>query len=552
PGVLYQMGLHCRTVGESCPYDVSGFSYAGFPGVVFGHNGHVAWGMTNLRADTTDLYLEKISGSDYLYGGQLHALVGRAERIRVADGATRLITVRSTRHGPLLSDVSRELSSTGANAPAPDTAPDRGNGYAVAVNWQGMTPGRSADAILGLDRATGWASFRAAAAQLDAPAQNLVYADTAGNIGYQATGAIPVRKAGHTGDYPVAGWLNSQDATGRTIPAGKLPTEFNPPSGLIVAANQAPVGAHESPRLADSWDYGYRSARIGDLLRTRIGDGPKLRIADMTAIQTDTRNPMAPVLVPYLLDILLPSAYDAGGQRLLTGWDFSQPASSPAAAYFNVVWRNVLSLTFHDQLPRSQWPDGSSRWMYLTSQLLQQPDSRWWDDVRTRGVVENRDTILALAMRDARDEMVRRQSRDPAKWTWGHLHTLDLHRPVFDETGALSRALFDRVGRGASGGSGAVDATSWDARSGYTVTTAPAMRMVVDLGDLDRSRWIDLPGASGHAFGPHYLDQLSPWLDGTTDPWPFTAAGVKAQTQDVLTLTPSGRTAALRPRWLPR
>jgi penicillin amidase len=540
PGALYQTGLHCRIVDDACPYDVSGFSFAGFPGVVIGHNGKVAWGMTNLHADDTDLYLEQVTGSSYLYGGRQRPLTERDERIRVAGGSTKLITVRSSRHGPLLSDVSREVSSTGANAPAPNGAPDRGNGYAVAVDWQGMKPGRAADAILGFDRAQDWTGFRAAAAQLDTPAVNLVYADTAGNIGYQATGAIPVRRAGHTGDYPAAGWLRSQDPTGRTIPVAKLPTELNPPSGVIVAANQAPLGAQDSSRIADYWDYGYRSDRIGTLLRDRIDDGGKLRVEDMEAIQGDTRNPVAPMLVPYLLDILLPSAYDSGGQQLLADWDYRQPADSAAAAYFNAVWRNVLSLTFHDQLRESLWPDGSSRWMFVMSQLLQQPDSPWWDDVNTDDVVENRDSILTRAMEDARDELVRRQSRDPAKWTWGHLHRLDLDRPLFTDSSPLARALFDRDGRAAGGGSGAVDATSWDPRVDYAVTNAPAMRMVVDLGDLDRSRWVDLSGASGHSFDAHYLDQLGLWLDGKSAVWPSSTAGVKQQTKDTLTLRPSG------------
>ncbi len=119
PGALYQMGLHCRNVDESCPYDVSGFSWAGFPGIAMGHNDDIAWGMTNLQADTVDLYLEKVSGKDYLYDDQQVPLQERDERVRIAGGESRLITVRSTRHGPLVSDVSRELSSVGANAPAP-------------------------------------------------------------------------------------------------------------------------------------------------------------------------------------------------------------------------------------------------------------------------------------------------------------------------------------------------------------------------------------------------------------------------------------------------
>ena len=339
--------------------------------------------------------------------------------------------MRSTRHGPLVSDVSRELSSVGANAPAPTGAPDRGNGYAVAVDWTASSPGTSTDALLAMNRAGDWAAFRAAAADLGAPATSLVYADNLGNIGYQAAGAVPIRRAGHTGDYPAAGWKKSQDWTGKLVPATKLPTELNPASGVIVAANQAVTGPNYPYRLADWFDYGYRSNRIHRLLRAGLADGSKLRVADMAEIQNDTRNPMGPVLVPYLLDVLLPSAYYASGQQLLSGWDYTQPDDSAPAAYFNAVWRKVLELTFHDQLRESLWPDGSSRWMAVMTRLLQHPDSPWWDDVDTSDVVENRDVILGKAMQEARDELVRLQSRDPKRWTWGHLHQLRLDRPTF-------------------------------------------------------------------------------------------------------------------------
>ena len=370
PGVFYQMGLHCRTVGDSCPYDVAGFSWAGFPGIAIGHNDDIAWGMTNLHADTTDLYLEKVTGKDYLYDARRLPMEERDERIRIAGGDSKLITVRSTRHGPLVSDVSRELSSVGANAPAPTDAPERGNGYAVAVDWTASTPGTSTDALLAMNRAGDWAAFRAAAADLGAPATSLVYSDSLGNIGYQAAGAVPIRRAGHTGDYPAAGWEKSQDWTGKLVPATKLPTELNPASGVIVAANQAVTGPSYPYRLADWFDYGYRSNRIHRLLRAGVADGSKLRAADMAEIQNDTRNPMGPVLVPYLLDVLLPSAYYASGQQLLSGWDYTQPDDSAAAAYFNAVWRKVLELTFHDQLRESLWPDGSSRWMAVMTRLL--------------------------------------------------------------------------------------------------------------------------------------------------------------------------------------
>ena len=216
-------------------------------------------------------------------------------------------------------------------------------------------------------------------------------------------------------------------------------------------------------------------------------------------MQLDTRNPIAPVLVPYLMRQLMTSEYYADGQRLLVDWDFTQPADSAAAAYFNVVWRNVLRLIFHDQLPESLWPDGGDRWVAVVSNLLRQPDNQWWDDADTESVVEDRDQILTEAMHDARDELTRRMSVSPKKWTWGHLHRMDLENQSLGQDGlGVVRAIFNRGPFDVGGGTTSVDATGWNAVEGYDVTSAPSMRMVVDLDDLDRSRWVNLTGASGH------------------------------------------------------
>ena len=430
PAVWYQTGLHCRTLSEDCPFDVTGFGFAGFPGVVIGHNRDIAWGMTNLDPDVTDLYLEKVEGKTYEYDGQQLPLVERDEEIRVEGEETRLITVRSTRHGPLLSDVSRELSSVGANAEVGPDAPERGNGFGVALAWTALTPRPTADAVFALGRARDWDDFREAARDFAVPSQNLVYADREGNIGYQAPGAVPVRQAGHDGRYPAAGWDPANDWTGRLVPFEELPSRLNPAEGFVVSANQAVTGPGTPVVLTTDWDHGYRSQRIRRLLEARIAEGAQLDTRALERIQNDTRNPMGPVLVPYLMRPLMTSEYYADGQRLLLDWDFTQTSDSAAAAYFETVWRTLLRLTFHDELPESLWPDGGQRWVAVVSNLLRQPDSQWWDDSTTTGVVEDRDVVLGEALEQARDELTRRLSVSPEQWSWGRLHQLELqHRP---------------------------------------------------------------------------------------------------------------------------
>jgi penicillin amidase len=538
PGIWYQMGLHCTRLTEECPFDVSGFTFSGLPGVVIGHNQQIAWGFTNLGPDVVDLYLEKIEGKTYRYDGRARPLTLRDEDIEVLgrDEPFRF-TVRSTRHGPLLSDVSAQLSTVGANAPNGSGAPQRDNGYGVAIAWTALTPGRTADAIFAFDRATSWTQFRAAAADFAVPAQNLVYADRAGNIGYQAPGQIPIRKSGNIGDYPALGWLAADDWTGDFVPYAALPSVLNPTDGFVATANQAVVGPDYPYHLGDSWAYGYRSQRIVDLLRRK----PRLGVADMSRLQLDTRNGFAPTFVPYLLDVFLPSEYLAAGQRLLQGWDFEQPPGSAAAAYYNSVWKNTLDLTFHDDLKESVWPDGGGRWFEVMRKLLRQPDSHWWDDVTTDGVIETRDDILSAAMGAARDDLVRRQARRAVDWTWGHQHRLDLESQTLGQSDVgLVRSLFNRGGYQVGGGNEIVDATSWDAATeSYGVTAAPSMRMVVSLADLDDSRWVNLTGVSGHAFDSHYVDQTELWVDGATLPWRSSRRAVEAAADATLVLRPT-------------
>ncbi len=325
PGVWYQMGLHCTKLTDECPFDVSGFTFAGLPGVVIGHNQEISWGFTNLGPDVVDLFLEKVQDKTYLYDGVQRPLLMRDEEIKVLGRKQPFrFTVRSTRHGPLLSDVDARLSTVGANAPTARSAqtPERGNGYAVALSWTALTPSTTADALFGIDRATSWEEFRAAAEDFAVPAQNMVYADRDGNIGYQAPGRIPIRKSGNAGDYPASGWLPADDWTGTYVPFAALPSVLNPSDGFIATANQPATGRRYPYYLGDSWAYGYRSQRIVNLLQRKA----RVSVADMSALQLDTRNGFAPTFVPYLLEVFMPSEYLAGGQRLLQGWDFRQRA----------------------------------------------------------------------------------------------------------------------------------------------------------------------------------------------------------------------------------
>ncbi len=551
PGIWYQMGLHC-----SCRFNVEGFTFSGVPGVIIGHNARIAWGFTNLDPDVTDLYLERVRGNQYEVDGRWRDLAVRQETIAVAGGKPVTLTIRTTDNGPLLSDASAELRTIGAKpdvdpsgSPAPTAAaPADGAGvagYAVALRWTALDPGRTMDALFALDAAGNWDEFRSAAAQFEVPAQNIVYADVDGNIGYQSPGRIPVRGKGD-GRWPAPGWDSAYDWTGY-LPFDELPWKLNPPQGFFATANQAVIDPADYPHfLTDDWSYGYRSQRIKDMISSTIASGAKVSVADVQRMQFDSRNGLAPALVPALLSVPQQGAA-AKAQEMLRGWDFQEPADgdsdsatgrdSAAAAYFNAVWRQLLSRTF-DELPADRKPNGSDRWWLVVTDLLSQPDSPWWDN-RSTPAVETRDDILGQAMTAATAELTKKLGDDPAGWRWGAIHTLYLQNQSFGTSGiGPIEWLFNYGPVGVSGGSNIVDATGWDPSAGYEVNAVPSMRMIVDLSDLDASRWIQLTGESGHAFSGHYHDQFDLWRTGKTLPMRWGEAAIKASCVDTLTFTP--------------
>ena len=536
PGIWMQMGLHCRTVTAECPMEVSGFTFSGVPGVVIGHNADIAWGFTNLGPDVTDLFLERVRDSEWRYDKQWRPLSTRTETIEVRGADDFELRIRETDHGPLLSDVSDELSSVAANAD-PSGGADASERLAVSLAWTALRPTTTADAILGLNLAGTWDEFRTAAADFAVPAQNLVYADREGHIGYQAPGLIPIRQSGNDGSVPTEGWRPENDWTGDFVPFEGLPYVLDPEEGYVVTANQAVAGPDYPYQLTDDWDRGYRANRIRELIEA----DPRLSVEETAEMQLDDTNPMAATLVPYLLDIEdLGSPYYRDGQDLLREWDFSQPAGSAPAAYYNAVWRALLRLTFHDDLRESLWPEGGQRWFAAVDGLLEDPEASWWDERTTEDVVETRDDVLRQALRDARDDLTSRLALDPGDWTWGDLHQLDLRTATLGESGiGLVEWVENREDYEVGGGGSIINATGWDAAEGYEVTSSPSMRMVVSLGDLDDSRSISMTGVSGHPGSGHYVDQTDLWLAGETLLWAFTRTAVDEAGEDTLTLLPA-------------
>lgn len=538
PSVWYQVGLRCKKVTDECPFDVTGFSFSGLPGVVIGHNQSIAWGLTNLGADVTDLVVEKIRDGKVIHDDGDEPLQVRKETIEVAGEDPREITIRSTRNGPLVSKLDGTYrkaldATTGADSQDPKSGPAE-EYYGLALDWTALRPGTTASAVFAINKATNWQEFRHAASLFDVPSQNLVYADVAGNIGYQAPGMIP-RRGKADGTVPRRGWKSDEDWQG-WVDFEDLPHLYNPERGWIVTANNPVAAPGETVQLGEDFDYGDRARRITKRIKDAADEGRKLRPMDMAEIQNDDQNPFAAKLVPQAVKIHSHGDEDIlEAKKLLKSWNGFDSANSAGAAYFNVLTKTLLEQTISSKLPDGVSPAGGSRWYLVLSELLEDPDSQWWS---SKGV-EGRDEALRKAMKTAWAETEDLLGPEPVTWRWGILHRLTIRNASLGESGITPvEKLFNRGPYEVSGGSGVVHATGWDASVGYETNWVPSMRQTVDLSNFDASNWINLTGASGHAFHPHYDDQTNDWAANVNRPWPYSKEAVAAAAEDTLTLEP--------------
>lgn len=436
PAIWYEVGLHCAQKSEACPYQVTGFSFAGVPGVIIGHNERIAWGFTNTGPDVQDLYIEKINPENpkqYEVNGQWVEMELVEEIIQVAGEEEVDLTVRYTRHGPIISDTTylAENFTDTVGIELPDN-------YAVALRWTALEPNYLFRAIWQFNRAANFEEFREGTRDFAVPAQNLLYADVDGNIGYQMPGKIPIRANGD-GSLPVPGWIDDYEWTGY-IPFEALPFSYNPPEGYIVTANNAVVDPEYPYLIATVFAHGHRAQRIVDMIENAPG---LMDVEYMQEMQGDNKDLNAETLVPILLQVPV-GVENEELRKFLEDWDYQAHMDSPAAALFEVFWKNLLALTFQDDLSDETSPKGNSRWFEVLANLVEQPDSPWWD-IASTAPVETRDFIFSMAFTAAVEEIKDTLGQDPNQWSWGDLHTLTLVNPSMGNSGQFFiDALFNR------------------------------------------------------------------------------------------------------------
>jgi penicillin amidase len=506
PNLWYEAHLHSGNL------DVAGVTLPGMPYVVVGHNQRIAWGFTNVGPTVTDVFIENFNSQ-----GAYQTPTGwvqpeqRVEIIHVKGKPDVTLDVKITRHGPIITDL----------VPG-ETRP-------LALRWT-LYDGLRIP-FFDVNSAQNWGDFCRAFSQLDAPGQNVVYADVDGNIGYHTTGKVPVRAAGD-GSLPVSGADNAHEWTSY-IPFEKLPSIYNPPSGIIATANGriTPDGYPHSVSM--EWEAPWRTARIYHVLES----GRQFSAADMLSLQTDVQSEaelFAAERFVYAVDhASKPSARAKQAADLMRSWDGRMLASSAAPTIAQTSIRELRRLLLEPKLggaPASAEQDGTLNWqtyswemrsVWLENILLHRP-KRWLPEKYS-----NYDELLTAAVDAAVNDPD--APKDLASWRWGAFNAVEIQHPILCKIPLIRRWS----GPGVQEQSG----------SGYTVKAVsrshgPSERFTANLADLDQSTLNIVTGQGGNFLSPYYMDQWKAWYEGTTFTLPFSAKAVDAAKTHRLVLEP--------------
>ncbi|MEX0879112.1 MAG: penicillin acylase family protein [Thermoanaerobaculia bacterium] len=483
PSVWYLACLDApglRAVGATLP---------GVPGVIIGRNDRIAWGLTSLEPDVQDLFVETVDPQDpsrYRHRGEWRSFETRVEKIRIRGGKEEDLVVRGSVHGPIVTGVLSGAETLGS---------------AVALRWTGLDGGdNTAGAFFVINTARNWNEFLSGVRQLQSPPQNFVYADVEGQIGYAASGAMPIRPRAN-GLLPVSG--SGEDDWMGTIPFETLPRVLNPARRFVATANNRVVSAAYPHSFGLTWAEPYRARRISEMIESR----PRVTPADVVAMQLDRRSLQAEELLPLLLRDTAPAdAASRDALEWLARWDREMAPDSVAAAIY-AAWFVELAKMPEDELEGV--PRGRTRGRFLINALRE--GAAWCDDVRTPRVEPCAD-FQAAALQRAVAFLAERLGSDPAGWKWARLHRATFAHGVFGDVRVLKRLFSLEAGHG--GDASTVDVGAYSQDGDFTMTDGASYRQVIDLANPLESRFVHTTGQSGNPFSRRYRDFLPLWRAG--------------------------------------
>jgi len=520
PPIFYEIGMHCKEGGGASgnePLNLRGFSVPGSFGIMIGQNDRIAWGYTILALDVQDLYIERINPQNpnqYEVNGEWVDMELRVEEIHVHDwDEPYRLLVRSTRHGPIVTDFGDMSARNNFNIIPEKSFPTNLELTALSLRWTALQPQKMPDMIHQLNRARNFEEFHEALRDMTVPVFNVVYADVDGNIGYQAPGLIPIRPIGD-GGVPVPGWTDEYE-WGGYVPYVHMPRILNPEKGYVVTANNPVVSPRYPYDIVVDFDYGYRAQRIAEMIEE---GGSGLTLDDMKKMQADTLNTSAMEILPFMRGLRFEEEDVESGLEKLFAWDGRMDMDSSPAALYGYFWVALVETIFQDELPDRLWnrTDGvvaaDSAIPSKIYDLLNQPSNRWWDDVTTLDVVETRDDILALAFEKGYRRCVKDLGEKQDRWQWGDVHTATFEDQTFGRSGiGMIEKIFNRGPVSTAGGFHQVNRSDFSIDQPFDVYHIAVSRHVLDLSDLSKSEMIISAGQSGHPGNRHYDDFIDRW-----------------------------------------
>ena len=517
---------------KSPEWNAEGFTIPGMPAVVIGKNKNIAWTVTNVMADDTDFYFEKLDEGNiqYLLDGEWKNLSRSEEIIKVKDSLDVIFKIRKTHRGPLISDIHTY------NIMFDDSADAGNDSIALSMRWTAFDPSDELSAILKINKAANWDDFKSAVEEFKVPGQNFVYADIAGNIGYICGAKIPIRK--FVSPFSVYdGSTSASDWTG-FVPYEQMPKILNPGNNFIATANNK-VTENFKFYISNLWEPPSRIERINELIESK----DKHSAEDFIDYQMDFKSRYAPAVTQKLLSsfnhVKVKSKNLKTALELLNKWDYNFNALEQSPAIYSVFYNNLLKNIFLDEMGETLY----NEYVFLANvpfkavtKILSDSSSTWVDDVNTEKM-ETIDDILRKSLADAVLYFEENIGDDPALWQWGKLHQLTFEHNFSGQSSLLDKVI--NIGPFKLGGNGTtIFNTEYSFTDPYKVALGPSMRFVYDLSGTEFSAVLPT-GQSGHVLSGHYKDMTELWLSGKMIKINADEEKVKGAGFPLLTFTPN-------------
>lgn len=498
--------------------NVAGVTLPGVPGVVIGKNKNISWVLTNVMADDSDFYLEKIDyeNKKYFFNDEWKNLTIREDTIRIKDSADVVIEIKSTHRGPIISDIHQY------NLMYPDNVHQKSS---ISMRWTGNDVSDEYYSIYSINKASNWEEFKYYVSYFKVPGQNFVYADNDGNIGYICAAKLPVRNSVNP-TFVYDGTSDKYDWKG-FVPYNEMLMLLNPSSNYIASANNKTVKEFKY-HISNIWEPHSRITRITQMLESREVHS----VNDFQQYQFDFVSPYAEEITAFIIEAFKGIKITDQNMKialdLLESWDFNLTAESQTPSIYAMFYKYLLKNIFEDEMGENLF----NEYIYVANipyrtvlKMLNDNRSSWFNNINTKQV-ETRDMIIRKSLADALYNLETEYGDKPENWQWGKLHNVTF-RHMFSGASSLIDKLIN-IGPYSIGGDGTtvfnteyffskpVSIIAPTQLKPFDVIVGPSMRFIYDFAEPEFFHLVLPAGQSGNVMSEHYKDMTDMWLNGST------------------------------------